>query len=203
MTTPTPSSAIPQAEDLAGLHIENLRTAAAEIRAEQHNGWGNACEDAADAIDRLTRERDEAREKLQDFALQALSDERQTDEARATSRASTLEEAAKVCESLSPSDIPGDPFATAMSEAAEAIRELVDHKSSNVSDNAACLSSVSHNVEPIMALAGEVADWASLSMSRAISNDSVGSLDAQEKFNAAREALRTAIVRALGSKGDA
>jgi hypothetical protein len=32
-------------------HAKWLRKAAAEIRAENHAGWGNTCEQAADAID--------------------------------------------------------------------------------------------------------------------------------------------------------
>lgn len=35
-------------------HAQNLRQAAEEIRREGHAGWGNACEWAADEIERLT-----------------------------------------------------------------------------------------------------------------------------------------------------
>ena len=35
-------------------HAQNLRQAADEIRREGHAGWGNACEWAADEIERLT-----------------------------------------------------------------------------------------------------------------------------------------------------
>ena len=35
-------------------HAQNLRQAADEIRREGHVGWGNACEWAADEIERLT-----------------------------------------------------------------------------------------------------------------------------------------------------
>lgn len=37
-------------------HAQNLRQAAEEIRREGHAGWGNACEWAADEIERLRAE---------------------------------------------------------------------------------------------------------------------------------------------------
>jgi hypothetical protein len=37
-------------------HSAELRKAAEEIRAGRHNGWGNTCADAADFIERLTQE---------------------------------------------------------------------------------------------------------------------------------------------------
>lgn len=46
-------------------HAQNLRQAADEIRREGHAGWGNTCEWAADELERLTAERDNARERFE------------------------------------------------------------------------------------------------------------------------------------------
>lgn len=49
---------------------EELRKAAAEIRAEGHNGWGNACADAADFLAALAQPAPTA-----EVALPAVSEE--------------------------------------------------------------------------------------------------------------------------------
>jgi len=43
---------------------DDLRKAATQIAAAEHDGWGNTCSDAADEIDRLTAERDALREQV-------------------------------------------------------------------------------------------------------------------------------------------
>lgn len=48
-------------------HAEALRKAAEEIRAENHNGWGNTCEWAAEAIDASQAEIERIRKALRDI----------------------------------------------------------------------------------------------------------------------------------------
>lgn len=69
----TPNSSTDSARD----HCAELLQAAAEIRAEGHNGWGNACADAAEHIAASRAEVERLRAALQqaDSVLRVIEEQ--------------------------------------------------------------------------------------------------------------------------------
>jgi len=73
-----------RAAEFHSCHEKWLRMAADEIRAEGHLGWGNTCEQAADAIASLTaacREKDELLRRIDEWFAAYMHDRHNHDEA--------------------------------------------------------------------------------------------------------------------------